>query len=83
MVKTNLVFSGYVRCKKCKKYNMTFQHGACDCKRRNLECGVIVNGRFMPYSEVKTRVLSGHKFMDGTHAGLPITASTFGIKLKK
>lgn len=83
MVKTNLVFSGYVRCKKCKKYNMTFQHGACDCKRRNLEYGVFGNGRFMPYSEVKTRVLAGHKFMDGTHAGLPITASTFGIKLKK
>lgn len=60
MVKTNLVFSGYVRCKKCKKHNMTFQHGACDCKRRNLgEYGVIGNGRFMPYSEVKTRVLSG------------------------
>ncbi len=82
MNESNLVFSGYVLCKDCQIAKMTFQmRGVCSqCKRRNFEYGVIKQGRFMTYNQLKKHVLGGQTFIDGTHQGLRITTRTFGLK---
>lgn len=82
MKESNLVFSGYVLCKHCLIAKMAFQiHGVCsNCKRRNFEYGVLKQGRFMTYNQVKERVSRGQVFIDGTHQGLSITHKTFGLK---
>lgn len=82
MKESNLVFSGYVLCKHCLIAKMAFQiRSVCsNCKRRNFEYGVLKQGRFMTYSQVKECVSRGQVFIDGTHQGLSITHKTFGLK---
>lgn len=82
MKESNLVFSGYVLCKHCLIAKMAFQiRGVCsNCKRRNFEYGVLKQGRFMTYNQIKARVSQGQVFIDGTHQGLSITHKTFGLK---
>lgn len=82
MKTNNLVFSGYVKCKHCHKAKKIFQvHGVCsDCKRREFDYGVLHLGEFMDYRQLKERVTRGQTFIDGTHQGLAITSTTFGLK---
>lgn len=81
MNESNLVFSGYVLCKHCETIQMTIQaHGVCNhCKRRCFDYGVLHDGKFIAYTEIKDQIDKGQKFIDGNHQSRAITHKTFGI----
>lgn len=80
-MKSTIVYSGYVRCKTCKKVIAKGHHGACvECKRRVFEYGVLNGDTFMSYQKLKERVHLGQAFRDGANSYLPITSRTFGAE---
>lgn len=78
----DLIFSGYIRCNICKTVQKLSQiNGGCSkCSRRVFEYGVLHKTAFVSYIELKGRLKSGHKYIDGSHGGLPVSCEAFRIK---